>query len=211
MSKIPIQPMLEVSRGALKQVVGDVRDTVIEENIQARIRGVLLMAYSNANPGTLVITTGNKSEIATGYFTLYGDSVGAFAPLRDIWKTQVYQLARFVNERAGRAIIPNVIIEKAPSAELRPGEQKDSDHLLPYPILDELLDLHIHRFMGQEEILATGFAQKHNVAPEEIMRMLMLVRNSNYKRRQLPPGGRDSAISFGENRRMPDVNHFDFR
>ncbi len=170
-----------------------------EENLQARVRGMVLMSLSNAE-GHLVLTTGNKSELATGYSTLYGDSAGGYGPIKDVPKTLVWQLARWRNEQAARAgasePIPENSITKAPSAELRPG-QLDSDSLPDYTVLDPLLDDYVEKDLGAAELVAAG----HDAALVE--RVIALVDRAEYKRRQYPPGPKISAKNFGRDRRLP--------
>jgi NAD+ synthase (glutamine-hydrolysing) len=169
------------------------------ENLQARIRGMILMSLSNA-AGHLVLTTGNKSELATGYSTLYGDSAGGFGPIKDVPKTMVWDLARWRNAEATRTgatpPIPQNSIEKPPSAELAPG-QMDTDSLPPYEILDVLLDDYVEKDMGCAELIAAG----HD--PELAERVIRLVDAAEYKRRQYPPGPKISQKNFGRDRRLP--------
>ncbi|MGZ3675171.1 MAG: NAD(+) synthase, partial [Ktedonobacterales bacterium] len=173
--------------------------TLAEENLQARIRGNLLMALSNRF-GSIVLTTGNKSEMAVGYATLYGDMAGGFAVLKDVFKTFVYDLARWRNEQAlaetGHLLIPQNTIDKPPSAELRPG-QKDTDSLPPYEILDPILRAYVEEDWAFDDIVALGFA------PETVRKVMSLVDKSEYKRRQAPPGIKISARAFGRDRRLP--------
>lgn len=172
---------------------------VAEENLQARIRGSLLMALSNKFNG-LVLSTGNKSEMSVGYSTLYGDMVGGFAVLKDVPKTMVYQLAQYVNSQ--RPVIPEFVITRAPSAELRPN-QRDEDTLPPYPILDAILELHIQKDLADELIVAEGFD------PETVRWVVRRVDAAEYKRRQSPPGIKITTRAFGRDRRMPITNRFD--
>ncbi len=174
--------------------------SVVFENIQARIRGNMLMALSNAH-GWLVLTTGNKSEISTGYCTLYGDMAGGFAVLRDVPKTLVYELARHKNRSAGREIIPQSVMDKAPSAELRP-DQKDTDSLPPYEVLDPILQAYVEEDRPVAEIVAMGND------PEVVARVVELVDHNEYKRRQAPPGPRITSRAFGRDRRLPITNRF---
>jgi len=167
-------------------------------NLQARLRGVILMALSN-NFGHLLLSTGNKSEIAVGYSTLYGDSCGAYNPLKDLYKTKVYELAKWRNSVS--AAIPKNSIDKPPSAELKPN-QRDDDQLPPYDILDAILENHIEKRLSSEEIIALGFA------PEVVKKVLHLVRISEYKRRQSCPGVKISPMFFGKDRRFPLTNKF---
>jgi NAD+ synthase (glutamine-hydrolysing) len=173
-------------------------EDVTEENVQARARGVTLMAISNKF-GHLLLTTGNKSEMAVGYATLYGDMSGGLAVLADVFKTEVYALARYVNDRAGRELIPRSTITKPPSAELKPG-QKDQDSLPPYDVLDRILEHYVEEHQGQEAIVAaTGYD------PALVARIIGMVDRAEYKRRQAAPGLRVSAKAFGIGRRLPVV------
>jgi NAD+ synthase (glutamine-hydrolysing) len=174
------------------------------ENLQARVRGVVLMGLSNAG-GHLVLTTGNKSELAAGYSTLYGDSAGGFAPIKDVFKTMVWELARWRNAEAARQgmtpPIPENSITKPPSAELAPG-QLDTDSLPPYEVLDALLDDYVEKDMGSAELIAAG----HD--PALVERVLRLVDAAEYKRRQYPPGPKISQKNFGRDRRLPITNRW---
>lgn len=190
---ISIEGMFEAALGALKEVfTGRAPDTT-EENIQARCRGLLLMAISNKT-GRMVLTTGNKSEMAVGYATLYGDMAGGFAPIKDCSKMLVYRLARYRNSIA--QVIPPRVIERAPSAELR-HEQKDSDSLPPYEVLDAILELFIEDNLSVDEITARGFDRA------TVGRVLEMVKRNEYKRRQAPPGVRISDRAFGRDWRYP--------
>jgi len=185
---IPIEPAFEALKASLSGTAG-----VTDQNLQARVRGTLLMALSNQN-GKLLLATGNKSEMATGYATLYGDMAGGFAPLKDVLKTWVYRLARYRNGLS--AAIPQPVIDREPSAELAPG-QKDSDNLPPYEVLDAILTAYAEEDRPFREIIAQGY-------PEETVRRVMrLVQASEYKRRQAPPGPRVSRRAFGSDRRYP--------
>jgi len=170
------------------------------ENIQARIRGNLMMALSNRH-GWLVLTTGNKSEMSVGYATLYGDMAGGFAAIKDVPKTLVYELVRYRNERAGRELIPASVIDRAPSAELRP-DQFDSDSLPPYDLLDRILESYVERDQGREELVAAGMPAD---VVDDVIRM---VDRSEYKRRQAAPGIRITPKAFGRDRRLPITNRF---
>jgi NAD+ synthase (glutamine-hydrolysing) len=170
------------------------------ENIQARIRGNLMMALSNKH-GWLVLTTGNKSEMSVGYATLYGDMAGGFAAIKDVPKTLVYELVRHRNEAAGRDLIPGSVLERAPSAELRP-DQLDSDSLPPYELLDRVLEAYVERDEGREEMIASGMPED---VVDEVVRM---VDRSEYKRRQAAPGIRITPRAFGRDRRLPITNRF---
>ncbi|MGA0852450.1 MAG: NAD+ synthase [Candidatus Nanopelagicaceae bacterium] len=167
-----------------------------EENIQARVRGSLLMGLSNQR-GHLILATGNKSELAVGYSTLYGDAVGGFAPIKDIFKVDIWRLARWRNSQTGgKVIIPVNSIEKAPSAELSPG-QKDSDSLPDYELLDQVLKLYIEKNIDATKIIASGFDKAI------VDRVVAMVDKAEYKRRQYPPGPKVSLIAFGKDRRLP--------
>ena len=171
-----------------------------EENLQSRVRGTTLMALSNKF-NWMVLTTGNKSELAVGYFTLYGDSVGAYAPIRDVFKTSVYALCGYVNARAGREVIPHSTMTKAPSAELRP-DQRDDQSLPPYEVLDPILELYVEQDLTVAEIVAMG----HDLAL--VTRIARLVDVNEYKRRQGPLGVRVSTKAFGKDRRVPMTNGY---
>jgi NAD+ synthase (glutamine-hydrolysing) len=170
------------------------------ENLQARIRGNLMMALSNKH-GWLVLTTGNKSEMSVGYATLYGDMAGGFAAIKDVPKTLVYELVRYRNESTGREPIPASVIERAPSAELRP-DQLDSDSLPPYEVLDRILESYVERDEGREEMIAAGLPAE---VVDDVVRM---VDRSEYKRRQAAPGIRITPKAFGRDRRLPITNRF---
>jgi NAD+ synthase (glutamine-hydrolysing) len=189
----PIAPMVDAFMDNV------VLKGLAEENLQARVRGITLMGISNQE-GHLVLATGNKSELAVGYSTLYGDAVGGFAPIKDIYKTDVWALARYRNalalERGEVAPIPERSITKEPSAELRP-DQKDSDSLPDYPMLDQVLRLYVDADYGYEALHAQGFDA------ELVRRVISLVDKAEYKRRQYPPGTKVSARAFGKDRRLP--------
>jgi NAD+ synthase (glutamine-hydrolysing) len=198
--ELPIDPAV----GAYDQVLttpfaGRARD-VTEENLQARVRGNLLMALSN-KLGWLVLTTGNKSEMSVGYATLYGDMAGGFAVIKDVPKTLVYRLAGWRNARAGRAVIPRGVLERAPTAELREN-QTDQDTLPPYEVLDPILKLYVEDDRSAEEIVAQGFD------PETVARVIAMVDHSEYKRRQAPPGIKITPKAFGKDRRLPITNWY---
>jgi NAD+ synthase (glutamine-hydrolysing) len=197
---IPIQEA-QVAYGAmLADSFRGLQPNIAEENLQARTRGNLLMALSN-KLGWLVLTTGNKSEMATGYATLYGDMAGGFAVIKDVPKTLVFQLAAWRNGREGREVIPESIITRPPSAELRP-DQKDTDSLPPYDVLDPILQAYVEDDRGLEEIVAMGFDRPL------VERVIMLVDRSEYKRRQAPPGVKITPKAFGKDRRLPLTNRF---
>jgi len=170
------------------------------ENVQARIRGNMMMALSNRH-GWLVLTTGNKSEMSVGYATLYGDMAGGFAVIKDVPKGLVYELVRRRNEREGRELVPASVIERAPSAELRP-DQRDEDSLPPYDVLDRILEAYVERDEGREEIIATG------LPADTVDEVIRLVDRSEYKRRQAAPGIRITPKAFGKDRRLPITNRF---
>ena len=175
-------------------------DGLAEENLQSRIRGVTLMALSNQR-GWMVLTTGNKSELAVGYSTLYGDTAGGFAVIKDVPKTLVFRLTAAINERAGRAVVPPDVLTKPPSAELRP-DQRDDESLPPYDVLDPLLEAYVERDMTKAELVAAGFAE------DLVDRVTRLVDVAEYKRRQSPLGVRVTPKSFGKDRRVPIVNRY---
>ncbi|MFI2072339.1 MULTISPECIES: NAD+ synthase [Streptomyces] len=193
---VPIAPMFDGYMGALS-LTG-----LAEENLQSRLRGTMLMAISNQE-GHIVLAPGNKSELACGYSTLYGDSVGAYGPIKDVYKTGVFRLARWRNraaaERGETPPIPENSITKPPSAELRPG-QVDTDSLPDYEVLDRILELYVDRDRGLASIVAEGFDA------ELVTRVLRLVDTAEYKRRQYPPGTKISAKGFGKDRRLPITN-----
>ncbi len=192
-TELPIAPMVDASNATLAEMFAGMPEDSTEENIQARCRGILLMAISNKTH-RIVLTTGNKSEMAIGYATLYGDMAGGFAPIKDCTKTLVYRLARYRNTLS--AAIPERVIEREPSAELRP-DQKDSDSLPPYDVLDPILDALIIEDLSVDEIAALGFDH------EVVGRTLDMVRRNEYKRRQSPPGVRISGRAFGRDWRYP--------
>lgn len=196
-------PIEETFNSYLHMLAGAFEGTqpgLAEENIQARIRGNILMALSNKFPW-IVLTTGNKSEMAVGYSTLYGDLAGGFAVLKDIFKTTVYDLCRWKNESAGREIIPQSVLDKEPSAELRP-DQRDVDSLPPYPILDGILKLYVEDDRSASDIVACGYDAA------TVARVITMVEHNEYKRRQAPPGVKISTRAFGKDRRLPIINHY---
>jgi NAD+ synthase (glutamine-hydrolysing) len=192
---LPIEPAMRAMELTLRDAFGSGQRDVTEENIQARIRGNLLMALSNQR-GALLLTTGNKSELAVGYCTLYGDMSGGLAVIADVPKTMVYRVARWLNETSGRDLIPQPTLTKAPSAELRP-DQTDQDSLPPYDILDDVLQRHIEQHQPAEEIIAAGFDA------ETVRKILRLVRTSEFKRKQAAPGLKVTDRAFGTGWRMP--------
>jgi len=173
---------------------------VTAENLQARIRGNLMMALSNTH-GWLVLTTGNKSEMSVGYATLYGDMAGGFAVIKDVPKTLVHDLVRHRNSRSAQPLVPPAVIERPPSAELRP-DQRDDDSLPPYEVLDRILDAYVVDDLSREEIVASGDD------PQVVEDVIRMVDMSEYKRRQAPPGIRITAKAFGRDRRLPITNRF---
>ena len=198
--EIPIEPMVETFVAALEPSFEDRAPDLTEENVQARIRGVLLMALSNKF-GWLLVATGNKSEMSVGYATLYGDMAGGFALLKDVFKTDVFRLAMHLNERAGRELIPQSTIDRAPSAELR-ADQLDEDSLPPYPALDKVLAAYVEEDRTLEELSSDGFD------PDVVERAVKLIDRAEYKRRQAPPGVRLRAKAFGRDRRTPITNRW---
>ncbi len=197
---IPITPILRAYKRALARAFKGLKEDVTEENLQARIRGNLLMALSNKF-GWLVLTTGNKSEYSVGYTTLYGDMAGGFAVIKDVPKMLVYEVARHVNASAGRALIPATVFERAPSAELRPS-QTDQDTLPPYAELDAILEGYVEEDRGVNDLVARGFA------PETVRRVVAMVDRNEYKRRQAPIGVKITPRAFGRDWRLPIVNRF---
>ena len=198
--EIAIEPMVEAYAGALAESFAGRDPDLAEENLQARIRGTLLMALSNKF-GWLVIATGNKSELSVGYSTLYGDLAGGFALIKDVFKTDVFRLARRLNERAERELIPQSIIDRAPSAELR-ADQLDEDSLPPYPQLDRVLEAYVELDRSRDELSQDGFD------PEVVERALALVDRAEYKRRQAPPGVKLRPKAFGRDQRTPITNRW---
>lgn len=203
-AEVSIAPAFEALKTSLAPVFGPAPEDVTEENMQARIRGLMLMALSNKT-GTLILSCGNKSEYATGYCTLYGDMCGAFAPIKDVLKTQVFALARWRNAHnpfnTADTPIPERIITRPPSAELRPG-QVDQDSLPPYEVLDALLAQHMETGAGAAELIAAGFQ------PEITQKILRLIRINEYKRSQAAPGTRISRRAFGRDWRLPLTQKF---
>lgn len=198
--EIPIQPAFETFVDMLAPTFKGKKPDVTEENLQARIRGNLLMSISNKF-GWLVLTTGNKSEMSTGYATLYGDMAGGFAVIKDVPKTMVYDLCKHINKKAGSAIIPERVITKEPSAELAP-DQKDTDSLPPYNVLDPILRAYVEEDRGYEEMLAMGFDK------DAVRKVIRLVDSSEYKRRQSPPGIKITTRNLGKDRRFPITNRY---
>jgi NAD+ synthase (glutamine-hydrolysing) len=197
---VPIAPAMDVYEGMLAPIFGDREPDITEENLQARIRGNLLMALSNKF-GWLVLTTGNKSENAVGYSTLYGDSAGGFAVIKDVPKTLVYRLVDFRNARDEEHPVPRSIVDRPPSAELRP-DQVDADSLPDYDTLDAILQAYIEEDAGREQLALAGLPE------EAVERVFALVDRNEYKRRQAPPGIKITPRAFGRDRRMPITNGY---
>ena len=197
---VPIEPAFGAYGEMLSEAFAGTSEGLAEENIQARIRGMILMALSNKF-GSLVLTTGNKSEMAVGYATLYGDMAGGFAVVKDVPKTLVYKLSRWRNAHGQRPVIPEGVLEKPPSAELRP-DQKDRDSLPPYESLDPVLEAYVEQDRAADEIVALG----HD--PETVARVTGMVDAAEYKRRQAPPGVKITERAFGRDRRLPITNRY---
>lgn len=197
---VPIKGVLDSYLEELDPALGGGELGVTAENLQARIRGNILMALSNRY-GWLVLTTGNKSELAVGYCTLYGDMAGGFAMIKDVPKTMVYTLSQYVNQRAGRELIPQSTIDRAPSAELRP-DQMDQDSLPPYEVLDPILKAYVEEDKVLDEIVEMGFE------PDMVKEVVRLVDLNEYKRRQAPPGVKITPKAFGKDRRLPICNFY---
>lgn len=198
--EIPIDDVFDSYLQSFEELFAHIPMDVTEENIQARVRGNLLMALSNKFKW-LVLTTGNKSEVAVGYCTLYGDTAGGFSILKDVPKTLVYSLARYRNRIAGTDIIPRSTINREPTAELKPG-QSDQDTLPPYKVLDKIIELYVERDMSFEEIAARGIDRK------TLRRVIRMVDLNEYKRRQAPPGIKITPKAFGRDRRLPITNRY---
>ena len=198
--ELPIGAIVDAFDAALAEAFSGRQTDLTEENIQARARGVLLMALSNKF-GWMLVATGNKSELSVGYATLYGDMAGGFALLKDVYKTDVFRLARYLNERAEQELIPRSIIDRAPSAELR-DNQLDEDSLPPYPKLDEVLEQYVEHDRSLEELSSDGFDQ------DVVERAVAMIDRAEYKRRQAPPGVKLRPKAFGRDRRTPITNHW---
>ena len=194
MITLPVEAMHQAGIDTLEQAFDGSEPGVAEENIQARIRGTLVMALSNKFPGSMVLTTGNKSEYACGYATLYGDMAGGFAVIKDVPKTLVWELARYRNTLG--EVIPKNSIEKPPSAELR-ANQLDSDSLPAYEVLDPIIEAYVEEDLSLESIVARGFDEA------EVRRIIDLINRNEYKRRQSPPGVKITPRAFGRDRRLP--------
>ncbi|HOQ04121.1 MAG TPA: NAD+ synthase [Anaerohalosphaeraceae bacterium] len=197
---LPIEEILSAFSRTLSAVEGWNEAGLAYENLQARIRGTLLMTLSNQF-GYLVLTTGNKSETAVGYSTLYGDTAGGFAVIKDVPKTMVYQLCDYYNRIKGKKVIPQSVIDRIPTAELRPN-QKDRDSLPDYPVLDQILKGFIEEKLSRDELIARGLPRP------EVERVLQMVDRNEYKRRQSPPGIKITPRAFGKDRRMPITNRY---
>jgi NAD+ synthase (glutamine-hydrolysing) len=197
---IPIGPAFDAYRKMMKDAFKGLPEDVTEENLQSRIRGNILMALSNKF-GWIVLSTGNKSEMSVGYSTLYGDSAGGFAVIKDVPKNLVYRVARYFNEVKNREVIPDSVLTKVPTAELREN-QRDTDSLPPYEILDPILEAYIEEDKGVTEIVASGFD------PDDVRRIVQLVDRAEYKRRQAPTGIKVTGRAFGRDRRMPITNRY---
>jgi NAD+ synthase (glutamine-hydrolysing) len=198
---IPIEPAHAAFTEMLAPSFAGLESGIAEENLQSRIRGVVMMALSNKFPAWLVLTTGNKSEMAVGYSTLYGDTAGGFAVIKDVPKLMVYELCRDRNERAGRPLVPEHVLTKPPSAELRP-DQRDDQSLPPYEVLDPILEAYVEDDRTRAELVGMGFD------PALVERITRLVDTSEYKRRQTPPGVRVTPKAFGKDRRVPITNRY---
>jgi NAD+ synthase (glutamine-hydrolysing) len=197
---LPITPAYRAFRRILAKPFKGLKEDVAEENIQARVRGTLLMALSNKF-GWLVLTTGNKSETGVGYCTLYGDMAGGFAVIKDVPKTLVYALARYRNARDDRPVIPASVLTRPPSAELRPN-QTDQDSLPPYELLDPILEAYVEEDRTLADIVGLGFDE------ETVRRVVSMVDRNEYKRRQAPPGVKITPRAFGRDWRLPISNRF---
>ncbi|MDQ3946407.1 MAG: NAD(+) synthase, partial [Actinomycetota bacterium] len=197
---LPIEPAHAAFTEMLAEPFAGTTEGLAEENLQARIRGTILMTLSNKF-GWMVLTTGNKSEMGTGYSTLYGDMAGGFAVIKDVDKTLVYRLARWRNISSSQEVIPQAVIDKAPSAELRP-DQFDADSLPPYDVLDPILEAYVEGDRSVGELEEAGFDR------DTVRRVARLVDRSEYKRRQAPPGVRVSPKAFGKDRRLPITNRW---
>jgi NAD+ synthase (glutamine-hydrolysing) len=198
--ELAIEPIVEAVAAALAEAFAATEPGTAEENVQARIRGLLIMALSNKF-GWLPLATGNKSELSVGYATLYGDMAGGFALLKDMYKTDVYRLARHLNERAERELVPRSVLDRAPSAELR-TDQLDEDSLPPYPQLDEVLEAYVELDSSREELTTDGFD------PDVVETAVAMIDRAEYKRRQAPPGVKLRPKAFGRDRRVPITNRW---
>jgi NAD+ synthase (glutamine-hydrolysing) len=197
---IPIGPAFDAYREMMEEAFKGLPEDVTEENLQSRIRGNILMALSNKF-GWIVLSTGNKSEMSVGYSTLYGDSAGGFAVIKDVPKNLVYRVSRHLNEKKDREVIPDSVLSKEPTAELR-EDQRDTDSLPPYDVLDPILEAYIEEDMGIAQIVASGFEV------DDVRRIVQLVDRAEYKRRQAPTGIKVTGRAFGRDRRMPITNRY---
>jgi NAD+ synthase (glutamine-hydrolysing) len=197
---IPIEPVLQKFDDSLHVVQGWKSEGIAYENLQARIRGTLLMSLSN-NSGSLVLTTGNKSETAVGYSTLYGDTAGGFSVIKDVPKTMVYKIAKHINKISGREIIPADVLTRPPSAELKHG-QKDTDSLPDYDLLDKILHGYVEEDKSAKQLIQSGLPQ------DVVLRVIRMVDRNEYKRRLSPPGVKITSKAFGKDRRLPITNHY---
>ncbi|MEX0833760.1 MAG: NAD+ synthase [Actinomycetota bacterium] len=200
LDRVPIDDLFKSYLSTLAEIFAGTPEGPAEENLQARIRGNILMAISNKF-GSLVLATGNKSEMAVGYTTLYGDLAGGFAPIKDVPKTMVYELARWRNEQSDQPPIPDGVLEKPPSAELRP-DQKDTDTLPPYEELDPIIEAYVEENRSPDEIIFGGSD------PDLVERVVAMIDHAEYKRRQSPPGVKTTPKAFGRDRRFPITNRF---
>jgi NAD+ synthase (glutamine-hydrolysing) len=198
--ELPIGSIVDAIAAALAEAFAGTEIGIAEENVQARTRGLLVMALSNKF-GWLPLATGNKSELSVGYATLYGDMAGGFALLKDVYKTDVFRLARHLNDRAGRELVPQSVIERAPSAELR-ADQLDEDSLPPYNKLDQVLEAYVELDSSREELTTDGFD------PDVVERAIAMIDRAEFKRRQAPPGVKLRPKAFGRDRRIPITNHW---
>jgi NAD+ synthase (glutamine-hydrolysing) len=198
---VPIEPAHAAFLEMLAPSFARLEPDITEENVQSRVRGLVMMALSNKFRGWLVLTTGNKSEMAVGYSTLYGDTAGGFAVIKDVPKLLVYELCRDRNARAGRDVVPENVLTKPPSAELRP-DQRDDQSLPPYEVLDPLIEAYVEDDRTAAELVGMGFDA------ELVARVTRLVDASEYKRRQTPPGPRVTSKAFGKDRRVPITNRY---
>ncbi len=200
LDSIAIEPAMDAFDEMLKQGLGEPSAGVTKETIQRRARGLTLMAISNTT-GVMLVTTGNKSEMSVGYATIYGDMAGGYAVIKDVPKTMVYRLAEHRNARSGRPVIPSAVLEKPPSAELRP-DQVDEDSLPPYEELDQILKAYVEDDLAFDEIVDLGFSS------ETVKQIISLVDRNEYKRRQAAPGIKITPRNFGRDRRMPIANRY---
>jgi NAD+ synthase (glutamine-hydrolysing) len=198
---VPIGPILGQFDNSLKSVSGWNNKSIAYENLQARIRGNILMSLSNST-GALVLTSGNKSETAVGYATLYGDTAGGFAIIKDITKTLVYKLAEHINYLFGREIIPQSVIDRPPSAELKP-DQKDTDSLPDYELLDKILKGYVEEDKSAQQLI------EDSIPPQVVHKIIRMIDQNEYKRRQSPPGIKITPKAFGKDRRLPITNRYE--